>query len=128
MVLFKECNNCKIPFGKNGIWDMYIYGNSEELKKEQNRFLNSGLTIDEEKNLYYLEGYGAFINNVDNDINTVDEMLNKVTSTGNLYQYGAYRYFDAQGYKFVIGPGIQDEYGKVNKKGLYCSNYKEILE
>lgn len=95
--------------------------------REENAMMErAGFTIDRENAIYVREGFGAFHSNVDERIQSIDDLrsyTDKFLGT-NPYSENV-RLIDEEGYEFVLGPGSPDGLGL---PGLYCKNYKEIIE
>ena len=90
---------------------------------EQIQFRRNGFEIDLENNIYIKKGFGAFIGNFKTSIKSFND-LNDYTS----FHEHLNTILKKEG-KLVIGPAAPNVYGLVsNCVGLYCLNYKEILE
>ena len=71
-----------------------------------------------------MEGFGAFRQNVEKQIKTIDDLRSYKDSILRTNPYSEIvRLIDEEGYEFVLGPGAPDASGR---PGLYCKNYKEI--
>lgn len=95
--------------------------------REENAMMErAGFTIDRENAIYVREGFGAFYSNVNEKIQSIDDLR---SYTDKLLRTNPYseivRLIDEEGYEFVLGPGSPDGLGL---PGLYCKNYKEIIE
>ena len=95
--------------------------------REENEMMErAGFTIDRENAIYVMEGYGAFRSNVDEKIQTIDDLRNYKDEILGTNPYSEIvRLIDEEGYEFVLGPGSPNGLGL---PGLYCKNYKEIIE
>lgn len=96
---------------------------------ENSRMVKAGFIIDSENDVYVIPGYGAYRTNVENEIESIDDLR---TYRDKFSKYNTYQeeveLMDKEGYEFVLGPGAPASNGKVYGKGLYCKNYKEIAE
>lgn len=100
----------------------------EEKRQKDIRMEQAGFTIDRENGIYVREGFGAFRTNVDKGITSIDDLKNCYDELLGKNPYGEIiRLMDEEGYDFVLGPGAPVEKA-VSGPGLYCKNYKEILE
>lgn len=95
--------------------------------REENAMMErAGFTIDRENAIYVREGFGAFYSNVNEKIQSIDDLR---SYTDKLLRTNPYseivRLIDEEGYEFVLGPGSPNDLGL---PGLYCKNYKEIIE
>lgn len=94
--------------------------------REENEMMEkAGFTIDRENSIYVREGFGAFRCNVDKKIKTIDDLRSYEENGTNPYSE-ILRLIDEEGYEFVLGPGAPN--GLLGDLGLYCKNYKEIIE
>ena len=95
--------------------------------REENEMMErAGFTIDRENKIYVMEGYGAFRSNVDKKIQTIDDLRSYKSELSGTNPYSEIvRLIDEEGYEFVLGPGSPKGSGC---PGLYCKNYKEIIE
>lgn len=84
-----------------------------------------GYKFDAELEHYFI-GEKAFICNVQDNINDVNDLIT--------FDNNGYPTFMAQiltnsmsnGENFIISDGTIDDYGVKHKKGLYCTNYREL--
>lgn len=99
-------------------------------EKEHRRMKEAGFSIDEENYVYTREGYGAFKTNVDSSIKTIDDLRSYYDDILECNPYEEIiSLMDEEGYEFVLGPGAPDMNGNdTGLPGLYCKNYKEIIE
>ena len=103
-----------------------------ELRSDCSHFVSSLLQfkVDVEHDVYTLTGYGAFLDNIDQKIKTIDDLkqFTDQKTKKNPYQW----VFDLQedGYNIVVGSAFPSMVGslKSNSVGLYCKNYKEIAK
>jgi len=95
--------------------------------REENAMMErAGFTIDRENAIYVREGFGAFHSNVDERIQSIDDLRSYTDKFWGTNPYSEIvRLIDEEGYEFVLGPGSPDGLGL---PGLYCKNYKEIIE
>lgn len=95
--------------------------------REENAMMErAGFTIDRENAIYVREGFGAFHSNVDERIQSIDDLRSYTDKFLGTNPYSEIvRLIDEEGYEFVLGPGSPDGLGL---PGLYCKNYKEIIE
>lgn len=95
--------------------------------REENAMMEkAGFTIDRENEIYVMEGFGAFKSNVDKQIKTIDDLRNYTDEILGTNPYSEIvRLIDEEGYEFILGPGAPNGSGA---PGLYCKNYKEIIE
>lgn len=94
--------------------------------REENEMMErAGFTIDRENGIYVREGFGAFKSNVNEKIQSIDDLRSYTDKLLGTNPYSEIvRLIDEEGYEFVLGPGSPDGLGL----GLYCKNYKEIIE
>ena len=86
-----------------------------------------GYTYDEDLDKYFL-GNNAFLMNVSEDVIEVGDLM-MINKEGQL-TYGAKAIFDfinIWGAELTIGDGAINEYCKKYKKGLFCTNYRELF-
>lgn len=102
----------------------------ENHREENESMINAGFTIDRENAIYVREGFGAFKSNVDKKIKTIDDLRSYTDKLVGKNPYSEIvRLIDEEGYEFVLGPGAPDSSGNdLGLTGLYCKNYKEIIE
>lgn len=95
--------------------------------REENAMMErAGFTIDRENAIYVREGFGAFHSNVDERIQSIDDLRSYTDKFLGTNPYSEIvRLIDEEGYEFVLSPGSPDGLGL---PGLYCKNYKEIIE
>lgn len=98
--------------------------------KEENEIMEqAGFIIDRENGIYIREGYGAYKTGVDMSIKTMEDLRKYYDEMLKLNPYKEIiKLMDEEGYEFVLGPGAPSANGKVYTNGLYCKNYREILE
>ena len=98
-------------------------------REENLRMVQAGFTIDKENGIYVMEGFGAFKHNVDKEITSIDDLREYYDEILKSNPYDeVIRLMDEEGYDFVLGPGAPAKNGVVYGPGLYCRNYKEIIE
>lgn len=98
-------------------------------REENLRMEKAGFTIDRENGIYVMEGFGAFKSNVNKEITSIDDLREYYDKTLRSNPYDEdIRLMDEEGYDFVLGPGAPGKNGVVSGLGLYCRNYKEIIE
>ena len=98
-------------------------------REENLRMEQAGFTIDRENGIYVMEGFGAFRTNVDKEITSIDDLREFYDEILKDNPYNeVIRLMDEEGYDFVLGPGTPARNGIVYGPGLYCRNYKEIIE
>ena len=119
---FEKCNSCTIF---NGI--KYEMGDGYDIFNKQEKYILAGLKPDYQHDLFVRTGYGALCFCC-GEYNELDRVIEESMNFENFYNFPEKI---EQGYKFVIGPGINTEY-KDNKLyitdyAVYCSNYEEIL-
>ena len=124
---FKNCNFA-IESKLDEFTGMHVlYPVSPE--SENSRMERAGFTIDKENGVYVMEGFGAFKSNVDKEITSIDDLREYYDKTLKSNPYDeVIRLMDEEGYDFVLGPGAPGKDGVVFGTGLYCRNYKEIIE
>ena len=85
-----------------------------------------GWTYDEELGKYFL-GNNAFLMNVNDNVAEAGDLIT-INENGQLtYKAKAIADFiNIWGAELTIGDGAIDEYGIKCKKGLYCTNYREL--
>ncbi len=119
---FEKCNSCTVFNGTS-----YVEGDGYDIFNKQEKYIESGLTPDYEKDLYIRPGYGALCFCC-GKINNLKKVMSEALKYENFYDFpGKIK----EGYKFVIGPGVTlkttngielfDDYA------VYCTNYLEIL-
>lgn len=104
------------------------FGTPEDLKKERNMYKLHGFIAYPEYEVYVKAGYGAFITNIESEINTIDDLLNYYDPILKSNPYEDYRELIEKGYELVIGPGAPAKNGVVYGNGLFCKNWQEIYE
>lgn len=117
------CSASYVLVRENGFFQV---GGLADLKKEHERMEEAGLVVDYENNVYVREGYGAYIKNVDQSIKSFEDLKKR----SGVYGYLCSKYIndlERAGFECVIGPGAPSTDGKVYGNGLYCRNYKELL-
>lgn len=85
------------------------------------RMLALGYTYDEELRVFF-KGNNAFLTNVSGDIVEVDDLMK--INEGLTKEIS---YLINRGAELTIGEGAIDYFGLKCKKGLYCTNYREIF-
>lgn len=77
--------------------------------------------------LFVKRGYGAFMLNLPENIETIEQFHN-YDKENNCNRFGLLYYLENnEGYEFVIGPPAPNKEGELIGNGLYCSNYKELI-
>lgn len=146
MHYFIECNTRYRNYGTET--DIEI---SEEMMKEQlEESIKSGLIVDQERNIFIKEGYGALVGICPENCATLNDALKYTANdfdratvgrptmkqkiqeivSGNYLltdPYFPYQKLIDKGYDLVLGPGCM-VYGQKWIKAIYCQNYEEILE
>lgn len=86
--------------------------------------------IDAENDVYFITGYGAFKNNIDMKVKSVEELKNFMDKKTKEKPYAYLSELEEKGYKFVIGPAFPKPNGAIGKNsvGLFCKNYLEMIE
>lgn len=98
-------------------------------RKENETMKQAGFIIDRENEVYVMEGLGAFMSNITDDIQEIDDLRTYEDSRLHNNPYREIvRLMDEEGYEFVLGPGAPLGIGSLPKKGVYCKNYREIVE
>ena len=98
-------------------------------RKENETMEQAGFIIDRENEVYVMEGLGAFMSNITDDIQEIDDLRTFEDSRLHNNPYREIvRLMDEEGYEFVLGPGAPLGIGSLPKKGVYCKNYREIAE
>lgn len=98
-------------------------------REDNEKMLQAGFTIDRINKIYIKEGFGAFKTNISDDIQELDDLRRYCDGQIQTNPYSEIvRLMDEEGYEFVLGPEAPLGKGNAPKKGLYCKNYKEILE
>ena len=85
-----------------------------------------GYTYDEEIGKYFL-GNNAFLMNVDEEVAEVDDLMTINENGHPTYMAKSICDFMDRGAELTILEGAIDGYGKKYKKGLYCTNYRELF-
>lgn len=97
-------------------------------RKENETMKQAGFIIDRENEVYVMEELGAFMSNITDDIQEIDELREYEDKLHNNPYREIVRLMDEEGYELVLGPGAPLGIGSLPKKGLYCKNYREIVE
>lgn len=141
---FVDCNS---DFRFDGVNDYQI--SKEEMLKQLNESIESGLVVDQELGVFIKNNYGALVGFCPENCSTINDVLKytlldfdrkivgKPTakekikglfdSKDSLYDpYFGYQKLVEDGYDLVIGPGCV-VYGEHWDKAIYCRNYEEIL-
>lgn len=105
----------------------------EEIYKENrshNSALNMGFKVDNVLDVYILDNFGVFLQNIPVEIKNINDLLSYTLIDGTfLYKY--YEKYIDKGFNFVIGPAFPSLDGKNISNvysGLYCKNYLEIIK
>jgi len=91
--------------GRSSLFPMNRY----ELIERNNKMANAGFIPDYDMDCYVMEGYGAWMGNVEN-----------ADGFSDFYQV----YID-KGYELVFGPPAPPQ---IKGYGVFCNNYLEIIE
>ena len=111
-----------VPRHKDGVYN-------KEQAKTRKSMLEAGFSIDSENEVYVMEGYGAYCQNIDGDIVSIDELLCKIGPSGTQMYSNVSRLIKEKGAEFVIGPAAPGGWmNNYDSQGLYCKNYKELIE
>lgn len=85
-----------------------------------------GYTYDEELDAFFKDGL-CLLCNVDDIVNDVNDLM-RIDDKGHpTYMAQALCDFMNRGAELTIGEGAIDDYGIKYKKGLYCTNYRELF-
>lgn len=95
-------------------------------KEYDERMAELGLIEEKNYEMYFL-GDMAFLGNVDDDVNQIADLIKSDGNGHYSYSSETLMKFSMDGGKLAIGPGAIDDYGVKHKKGLYCTNYKELF-
>ncbi len=80
-----------------------------------------------ELNIYVNNQYGAWMGNINGNINNDYELSNLSCLDFDTYiSTPLSKYIDA-GYELVIGPAVPETDGKMHGIGIYCKNWQEII-
>lgn len=97
------------------------------------KMIESGLIPDEENDLYYRVGFGAWMGNTLDDRESIDDLIGAqydhklLGDTG--YNGKNYSDYMSEGFELVLGPGSPVGYSDSKQTvGIYCKNYLELLE
>lgn len=86
-----------------------------------------GYTYDEKLGKYFL-GDNAFLMNLSDDVNEVEDLMEINKDGYPTYMSKAISDFiHIWGADLTILDGAIDEFGRKHKKGLYCINYRELF-
>ena len=85
-----------------------------------------GYTYDEKLGKFFKNDM-CFLGNVRDNVKDVSDLI--TTNFNGHVSYGSavLVYFMDKGAELTIGEGAIDEYGIKCKKGLYCTNYRELF-
>ena len=85
-----------------------------------------GYTYDGELGKFF-KGDNAFLMNVSDDVIEVRDLM-KINENGQpTYMAKSICDFMNRGAVLIVGEGAIDDYGIKYKKGLYCTNYRELF-
>lgn len=84
-----------------------------------------GYTFDEELE-HFFKGENTFLGNVGDNINDVSDLITFNDNGYPTYMAQVINNFISKGANLIIGDGSIDDYGIKHKKGLYCTNYREL--
>lgn len=98
--------------------------------KSHSSALNANFQHNSALDVYVLDGYGAYISNIDSQINLLALAAGVYDHIVQYNPYGCISEMFAKGYKICVGPTFPDAQGKINNNmvGVYCSNYIEMAE
>lgn len=119
-----SCNNLVMPVSNGEVKP----GDEQYKQKEWERMREHGLMPDEANDLYYLEGYGAYMGNIDAEISEVEDLFAYIAKGTDQNPYEFYRDYATEGYLLTIGPGAPADNGIVSGKAVYCENYLDLLK
>lgn len=85
-----------------------------------------GYIYDEELGKFF-KGDNAFLMNVSDDVIEVGDLMKFNENGQPTYMAKSICDFMNKGAELTIGEGAIDDYGKKYKKGLYCTNYRELF-
>ena len=96
--------------------------------KSHSAAISHNFKINKKFDVYIMEGYGAFVKNVNAKID-----LTNLKMANDGFRYSPYEKILAminEGYELVIGPAFPNDQGRVdpNLAGLFCRNYIEMAE
>lgn len=100
---FIRCNVGSKVVNKRGMLHLELM-NNYELAQKHERMRTAGFIADRELDCYIVEGYGAWMGNIDG-----------INGLSKRYQ----EYFE-KGYELVIGP-------PANGNGVFCLNYLDLI-
>ena len=101
--------------------------NGQELEKEHIRMMQAGFIIDNENNVYVKRKYGAWKSNIQN-VESIKDLIDYKDEILDTNPYSEIVDQMLEGYEYVIGPAAPARSGEIIGKGLYCKNYKEIVQ
>ena len=85
-----------------------------------------GYVYDEEFDKFFKDEM-CFLGNVEDAASEISDLMT-YNSIGHVsHRWAALIYYMGKGANFIIGDGAIDKYGIKHKKGLYCSNYRELF-
>lgn len=85
-----------------------------------------GYVYDEEFDKFFKDEM-CFLGNVEDTASEISDLMTH-NSIGHMsHRWVALIYFMEKGANFIIGDGAIDKYGIKHKKGLYCTNYRELF-
>ena len=85
-----------------------------------------GYTYDEELGNFFKDDM-CFLGNVGDNVSCVSDLITTDSRGIVSYSSAVLVYFMDKGAQLTILDGAIDEYGIKHKKGLYCSNYRELF-
>jgi len=107
--------------------NLRVPSSNNDLKKYNNFLFELGYTIDLENNVYVYKNLGAFKNNIDDNFNSIEELIT-YSKTSKDKIYSNINDFINNGFEFVIGPPLPNYEYKYIGKGLYCTNYLKDMK
>lgn len=85
-----------------------------------------GYTYDEEFGQFFKDNM-CFLGNVRDDVSCISDLMTTDSRGYTSYSSAVLVYFMDKGAELTIGEGAIDEYGIKCRKGLYCTNYRELF-
>lgn len=92
--------------------------------------LEMGFKMDKENDVYVLDDFGAFVDNVSYTIATIEDMEKAYDEVLKCNPLHKILEMQKHGYEFCIGPSFPLASGAKHKYlvGLYCSNYEYMIQ
>ena len=85
-----------------------------------------GYTFDTELEHFFMGG-NAFLGNVQDDVDDVSDLITFNDNGYPTIMAQVLSNFMSMGANLIIAAGAIDDYGVKYKKGLYCTNYRELF-